>query len=179
MEARTVPTPLPQPRTSAAALLIAVALASAGPSTARSTAYLAPPGYCSGNWVAVMLCLHQYARHQAGLPLLHVPETLMRAADAKSGDIVRCGFSHSACGRPFSYRVDWAGYHWTRFGENIAFATGSPQPSARAVFAAWLRSTDHRANILDPAFRDVGVGSRTGLLGGESARFWVTEFGRR
>jgi uncharacterized protein YkwD len=125
-----------------------------------------------------MLCLHQYARHQAGLPLLRVPATLMRAADAKSADIARCGFSHAACGHPFSYRVDWAGYRWTRFGENIAFATGSPRPSARAVFSAWLRSTEHRANILDPAFRDVGVGSRLGTLGGESARFWVAEFGR-
>ena len=159
-------------------MFIAVALASAGPGTARSTSLLAPAGYCSGTRVHVMLCLHQYARHQAGLPLLRVPETLMRAADAKSADIARCGFSHSACGHPFSYRVDWAGYRWTLFGENIAFATGSPRPSARAVFAAWLHSADHRANILDPAYRDVGIGSSTGELGGESARFWVTELGR-
>jgi uncharacterized protein YkwD len=46
------------------------------------------------------------------------------------------------------------------------------------IFAAWLRSDDHRANILDPAFRDIGVGSGRGTLAGISARFWVTEFGR-
>jgi uncharacterized protein YkwD len=172
-----VSTPLP-PRSSAALLsAVAVALASAGPGGARN-AFLAPAGYCGGTRVQAMLCLHDYARHQAGLPSLRTTETLMRAASAKSADIARCGFSHSACGNPFSFRVDWAGYHWTRFGENIAYGAGSPMPSARAVFSAWLRSTEHRSNILDPAFRDIGIGSRPGTFEGESARFWVAEFGR-
>ena len=171
-------TPPRHPRSSAVALLAAVALASAAPSSARATDYLAPPGYCGGNRLQAMLCLHDYARHQAGLPSLHVSATLTRAASAKSDDIAHCGFSHSACGHPFSYRADWAGYHWTRLGENIAWGTGSPLPSARVIFSAWLRSDDHRANILDPAFRDIGVGSGRGTLGGASARFWVTEFGR-
>jgi uncharacterized protein YkwD len=100
----------------------------------------------------------------------------MRAARAKSGDIARCGFSHWACGRAFTFRADWAGYSWTHLGENIAWGTG-PLASARAIFAAWLRSDDHRANILDPAFRDIGVGSRRGAFAGASARFWVAEFG--
>jgi uncharacterized protein YkwD len=171
--------PLRQPRSSAVALLAAVALATAAPSSARPTIYLAPVGQCLGNRLQVMLCLHDYARHEAGLPSLHVSAMLMRAAWAKSADIARCGFSHRACGRALSYRADCAGYRWTRFGENIAYATGSPRPSARTVFAAWLRSGDHRANILDPAFRDIGVGSRPVAFGGASARFWVAEFGRR
>jgi uncharacterized protein YkwD len=102
----------------------------------------------------------------------------MRAALAKSADIARCGFSHRACGYTLSYRADRAGYRWTRFGENIAYGTGSPPPSARTIFAAWLRSGEHRANILDPAFRDIGVGSRRGVVAGASARLWVAEFGR-
>jgi uncharacterized protein YkwD len=166
-----------KPRSSAVALLAGVALVSVGPSSARPTLYLAPGGYCGGNRVHVMLCLHDYARHQAGLPSLHASAALMRAARAKSADIARCGFSHSACGHAFSYRADWAGYHWTRLGENIAFGTG-PLASARAIFSAWLRSAEHRANILDPAFRDVGVGSCPGAVAGASARFWVAEFGR-
>lgn len=169
-------TPLRQPRSSAVALLAAVALTSAAPTSARPTLYLAPVGYCSGTRVQVMLCLHDYARHEAGLPSLRATATLVRAARAKSTDIARCGFSHSACGHAFSYRADWAGYRWTRLGENIAFGTGPV--SVRAIFSAWLRSTKHRANILDPAFRDVGVGSRRGRVAGASARFWVAEFGR-
>ena len=169
-------TPSGQRRSSAVALLAVVALASAAPSSARPTLYLAPAGYCSGNRVQVMLCLHDYARHEAGLPSLRGSATLMRAARAKSADIARCGFSHSACGHAFSYRADRAGYRWTRLGENIAFGTSSA--SVRAIFSAWLRSDEHRANILDPAFRDVGVGSRRGAVAGASARFWVAEFGR-
>jgi len=163
---------------SAVALLAAIALASAAPSSARATRYLAPVGHCEGNRLQVMLCLHDYARHQAGLPSLRLSPALMQAAGAKSADIAQCGFSHTACGHALSFRADLAGYRWTRFGENIAWGTGSPLPSARVIFAAWLRSGEHRANILDPAFEDVGVGSRRGALGGESARFWVTEFGR-
>jgi uncharacterized protein YkwD len=159
--------PLRQPRSSAVALVAAVALASAAPSSARPTLYLAPVGHCGGNRLQVMLCLHDYARHQAGLLSLRVSAALMRAAGAKSADIA-----------PLSYRADQAGYRWTRFGENIAFGTGNPLPSARTIFAAWLHSGEHRANILDPAFRDIGVGSRRGTVAGASARFWVTEFGR-
>ena len=112
-----------------------------------------------------MLCLHDYARHQAGLPSLHLSAALMQAAGAKSADIAHCRFSHTACGHELSFRADLAGYRWTRFGENIAWGTGSPLPSARTIFAAWLRSGEHRANILDPAFQDFGVGSRRGRSG--------------
>jgi len=168
----------PQPRSSAAALLGAVVLASPAQSSARPISYLAPVGYCSGARAQVMLCLHDYARHQAGLRSLRASATLISAARAKSADIARCGFSHSACGHEFSYRVDRAGYRWTRVGENIAYGTG-PLASARSIFSAWLRSPEHRANILDSAFRDVGIGSRRGTVAGHSnARIWVAEFGR-
>lgn len=171
-------TPLRQPRSSAVALLGAVVLASSAQSSARPTSYLAPAGSCGGARAQVMLCLHDYARRQAGLPALHPSATLIRAARAKSADIARCGFSHSACGHEFTYRVDWAGYRWTRLGENIAYGTG-PLASARSIFSAWLRSPEHRANILDPVVRDVGIGSRRGTVAGRSsARIWVAELGR-
>lgn len=172
-------TPLRQLGSSAALVVgVAVLLASPGPSRAHSTSYLAPVGYCTGTPTHAMLCLHDYARHQAGLLPFHAPETLMRAARAKSADVARCGFSHTACGHPFTYRIDWAGYRWTRVGENIAYGSGSPMPSPRAIFAAWLRSTGHRANILNPAFQDIGVASHPGTFGGATASFWVAEFGR-
>jgi uncharacterized protein YkwD len=168
----------PQPRSFAVALLTAVVLASPASSGARTSSYLAPVGYCSGARAQVMLCLHDYARKRAGLPALRASTTLTRAARAKSADIARCGFSHTACGHPCTYRVDWAGYSWTRIGENIAWGTG-PLASARSIFSAWLRSPEHRANILDPAFRDVGIGSRRGTVAGRSdARIWVAELGR-
>jgi hypothetical protein len=90
----------------------------------------------------------------------------MRAAWAKSADIALCGFSHSACGNAFSYRADWAGYRWSRLGENIAYGSGSPLPSARTIFGAWLRSGD----VPKGGIEDVRA-----MIA--STRFWVVEFG--
>ena len=89
----------------AVALLAAVALAGAAPTSARPTLYLAPAGDCGGTRLQEMLCLHDYARHQAGYRRCVSRRPSMRAAWAKSADIARCGFSHTACGHPFSYRA--------------------------------------------------------------------------
>jgi hypothetical protein len=60
---------LPNPGKSAAALVAVLAPASPGQSGGRSVSYLAPAGYgtCTGAPVQVMICLYDYARHQAGL----------------------------------------------------------------------------------------------------------------
>lgn len=49
---------------------------------------------------------------------------------------------------------------WCFLGENVGFAT-----NVRAVETAFLRSTRHRANILDPRFTAVGVGVATSAGG--------------
>lgn len=44
---------------------------------------------------------------------------------------------------------------WTAYGENVGAA---PTSSAQALFDAYMRSPEHRANILKPAYRYLGVG---------------------
>ena len=125
-----------------------------------------------------MVCLHENARRQSGLPPLQVSVRLTDAARAKSVDVARCGFSHTACGHTFEYRINRAGYRWTRVGENLAWGTGSLGRSY-AIFSTWLRSPAHRANILDPAFRDLGVAVRRGEFAGKpNSAVWVAEFAR-
>jgi uncharacterized protein YkwD len=166
------------PRTPAAALVAAIALANPAQSGGRTASYIAPAGYCTGARVQVMICLHDYARHQAGLSPLRFSLRLMRAARAKDSDIARCGFSHTACGHPFEYRIDQAGYRWRRVGENLGFGTGS-LGRPHGIFSSWMRSPGHRANILSPGFRDVGIGVRRGsLVGYPKGAVWVVEFGR-
>jgi uncharacterized protein YkwD len=168
---------LPDPGKSAAALVVVLALASPAQSDGRRDSYLAPAGYCTGASVQVMICLHDYARHQAGLPPLRSPVRLTRAARAKDADVVRCGFSHTACGHAFEYRINQAGYRWTRVGENLGFGSGSPG-RPYAIFSNWMRSPGHRANILSPGFRDLGIAVRRGSFSGYSqAAVWVAEFG--
>src|SRR3954466_15082989 len=46
-------------------------------------------------------------------------------------------------------------YNWTAYGENVGMSSTSS--GADALFRAYMNSAPHRANILDPDFRYVGV----------------------
>lgn len=57
-------------------------------------------------------------------------------------------------------------------GENVAYG----YPTGRAVVRAWMRSPDHRANILSPRFRLLAVGAADD----DGGRWWTSQvFGRR
>jgi uncharacterized protein YkwD len=62
-----------------------------------------------------------------------------------------------------------AGYIYYSMGENLAFG----HRTAEDVFAAWMESPSHRANILDPEWSRVGMAVRTG---GTYGWYWVQEF---
>ncbi|HMI80873.1 MAG TPA: CAP domain-containing protein [Solirubrobacterales bacterium] len=165
----------------AAATLVLVAAAPAGGATASRAAC---PG--QGNASAppaaqerAMLCLVNRARSARGLDPLAAVTPLVRAADRKSGDILRCDeFSHEACGREFTYWMDRFGYRGCSEGENIAYGSG-PYATPRSIFRMWMRSTGHRENILGP-YEDTGLGLRIGTLeGSRGAHVWTQEFGSR
>lgn len=101
-----------------------------------------------------MLCLVNRARRTRGLAPLTALKSLNRAADRKSGDILRCDeFSHEACGREFTYWMAHFGYHGCSEGENIAWGSGS-LGTPRSIFRAWMHSPGHRENILLRGHRD-------------------------
>ena len=52
--------------------------------------------------------------------------------------------------------------HYVAAGENLAFA-----PDADQASTSLMNSPDHRANILNPDFRCVGIGAYKGLNGYE------------
>jgi uncharacterized protein YkwD len=126
-----------------------------------------------------VLCLVNQARTNRGLAALAAPGSLARAANHKSTDILRCDeFSHSACGREFTYWFDQVGYRGCREGENIAYASGS-YATPRTIFKLWMGSSGHRRNILGP-YREIGIGLRVGRLGDVAgAHVWTQEFGSR
>jgi len=51
-------------------------------------------------------------------------------------------------------RATRAGYDWRLVGENIA----AGQPSAREAVEGWIESPGHCANLMNPAFTDMGAG---------------------
>ena len=97
----------------------------------------------------------------------------------KGQGVVSCRqISHTPCGSDAAASVRRSGYDLARFGENLYVGTlGSA--SARDVVAAWLRSPPHRANILDPAFRDVGAAlvRADDVFYDGGALVWIVAFG--
>jgi uncharacterized protein YkwD len=88
-------------------------------------------------------------------------------AQAHADDMLRRKFfSHtSPDGKTPEKRMQAAGYNGVLFGENVA----KGQRTAADVMKSWMASSMHRANILKPDFRDVGIGYAGGL--------WVQNFG--
>ena len=182
------------PRT-AAVLALAALLALAAPARADGPSWdrlLAPQGTCGAQTdrgasvraqERAMRCLVKFARRSEGVkPLRARGKGLAKAADRKAADILRCGeFSHTACGRPFTFHMRATAYGAGCYGagENLAWGSGA-LGSARSIMRSWLDSDGHRANLLSARFRDHGVGLRTGRLSGYAgAAVWVHELGYR
>jgi uncharacterized protein YkwD len=51
-------------------------------------------------------------------------------------------------------RITRGGYRWSEVGENLASGVMTPEE----VVAGWLGSPEHCANLMDPLYREMGVG---------------------
>jgi uncharacterized protein YkwD len=67
---------------------------------------------------------------------------------------------------------------WT-LGENLAWGTGDLSSPA-GIMDAWMKSPDHKANILKRAYREVGIGIRLGVPSdGTVGATYTLDFGVR
>jgi uncharacterized protein YkwD len=109
----------------------------------------------------------------AAAPPLGVSRKLNEAAAVHARDMARRKFfeHQGSDGSQPKDRVLRAGYRPRLTGENIAYG---PE-SAEEVVAGWLASPGHCANIMDPRFREIGVGLATGRKRGHI--YWVQTFG--
>jgi uncharacterized protein YkwD len=127
-----------------------------------------------------MLCMTNFARGQVGESALEDTEPLEESARDKARDIIECdSFSHYACGREFTYWMRETGYlsaQCWRVGENLAYGTGD-YATVRSIFRAWMRSPEHRANVLGD-FSQIGIDLQTGTLGTSGkTSIWAQHFG--
>jgi uncharacterized protein YkwD len=105
-----------------------------------------------------------------GLAPLRVDARLQRAARSHAGDMLRRGyFAHGSLSR----RIQAVGARGPRVGENLAWGTGEAAKPRRIV-KMWLASPPHRANLLRPGFRRVGVGAAHGTFAGRPHAVVVT-----
>jgi uncharacterized protein YkwD len=97
------------------------------------------------------------ARQANGLPVLR-RDTRLDAAATGWAQVIEAAntLEHELPGHPtVAQRIAAQGYHFQIFGENLAYG----YPTAHEVVGAWLNSPGHRANLLNPNFRDLGVGA--------------------
>jgi uncharacterized protein YkwD len=127
---------------------------------------------------AEMLARVNAARKKAGAQPLRSNSKLDLAAQRHAEDMLaRNYFAHESPGKKtVRERATAAGYGWDRIGENIA----EGQFSVDEVMDTWMNSPGHRKNILDPNFKELGVGLALGQTGRGGHRIvWAQAFGTR
>jgi uncharacterized protein YkwD len=117
------------------------------------------------------------AREKAGLAPLRSNAHLDLAAQRHAEDMLaRRYFAHeNPEGKTVRDRARAAGYDWRNIGENLA----ENQFTVDEVVENWLRSPGHRRNILNPNFRELGVGLALGRSGQRYRVLWTQAFGTR
>ena len=114
-------------------------------------------------------------REKNGMSPLQLNSALDHAAQAKADDMFdKQYWSHTAPTgvTPWQW-VDQAGYQYSHAGENLAKGFHT----AQGVVLAWMDSPEHRKNMLDSRFRDVGFAVVPGILNGEQTMLVVALYG--
>jgi uncharacterized protein YkwD len=176
-----------RPGTAVRALLVVAVVSSALLITAG-----AAPGVAAAKGLRLtaaertVLVLVNQARTDHGLKPVKARTSLVRAARSHSRDMLKHQFfSHrSHNGESFSARIRRLGYalkgwrYW-RAGECVGYVSGL-LATPEAMVDMWLQSSAHRAIILNPRWRDVGVGCALGAFKGtDGVRLFTLDFGRR
>jgi uncharacterized protein YkwD len=129
-----------------------------------------------------------HVRRDHGLPPLHLSMRLSESADAHSREMGTDGyFAHASFdGTTYWKRIQqwypWTGYEIWSVGENLLWS--SPDLSAATALKLWMQSSEHRANILNPNWREIGISAvhsegAPGAFGGQPVTIITTDFGVR
>lgn len=116
-------------------------------------------------------------RRGIGLRPLELNPRLTEAAQAHADDMLaRTYYNHNSPeGTTPPQRVRAAGFIADVVAENIA----AGQTSTEDALGAWLHSTDHRRNLLDPRLTHIGIGMALGSYEHRYKILWVQDFGRQ
>ena len=133
-----------------------VTVASVPAPPASSLISTAGGSYTANDVGQVMLDLINEERCARGLAPLVLDDRLNAAAEKQSVDMAfNDFFDHISptTGKGPGDRVSDEGYSWGTVGENIQGGMRTPEDA----FQAWMNSDGHRANMLYPDFREMGI----------------------
>ncbi|MEV6584012.1 CAP domain-containing protein [Streptomyces sp. NPDC051582] len=128
----------------------------------------APTGAASGPAAEVVALVNQ-ERAKVGCSALTVNPKLTAAALNHSQDMAaHSNMSHTGSdGSGPGERITRSGFTWMTYGENVAYGYSTPEQ----VMTGWMNSPGHRENILNCAFKEIGVGLA------QPNSYWTQDFG--
>jgi uncharacterized protein YkwD len=167
-----------------AIILVGLAMANAGALGAARTS----PSVRLNALDRTLLVRINVVRRAHALSPLKLSPALSVAADRHTTEMGQNGyFAHASRDRtlfwkriersyPSSGRRSWS------VGENLLWAV--PDVDAAVAIRSWMNSPEHRANLLDPAWREVGIAARhsnaaPGVYGGQPVTILTADFGVR
>lgn len=131
------------------------------PGSRPELTHASTPAHAAMKAAHTMLQIVNADRRAAGLSRLTFSPLAARVALAHSKDMAMHDYlSHSGRDGSSPYtRMIHAGVSYNLAGENIGYDTGTSRVAMlRAIEVAMLRSPEHRANLLRPSFKHVGIG---------------------
>lgn len=132
-------------------------------------------GYAANISPSEVIRLTNEQRAANGLTALSENPSLDSAAQAKGNDMLAKGYwAHFAPDgtSPWSFFLSF-GYKYRYAGENLA----RDFSDAGSAVNAWMNSPSHKENILNPNYREIGIGVVEGNLAGVNTTIIVQFFG--
>ncbi|XKT74151.1 MAG: CAP domain-containing protein [Patescibacteria group bacterium UBA2163] len=132
-------------------------------------------GFLAAIVSSVLVDLTNADRIDEGLHGLSVNEKLTHAAALKAQHMAQNGYFAHESPEGFSawHWLNEAAYDFSYAGENLAVFYGNSEDVARA----WMNSPQHRANILNTQFTEIGIATAEGVYQGRPTTFVVQMFG--
>ena len=134
-------------------------------------------------WYPLFQAINDVRRSHGLRPVVPSPRLHWAARHHSSDMLAHNYFAHtSPTGSTLYDRIVHSGFvtlgYWEA-GETLAWGTGVlGTPSS--VVKMWMASPEHRAILLSPAFRFVGIGRAQGtFLGHPGADVWTADWGHR
>lgn len=128
-----------------------------------------------------ILNLVNQERAKVGADPLKIDQQLDQTADLHSQDqanMDKMTHQGSNGSQPWD-RVDATGYEWSKVAENVSQVALDPETVmyggmvGNIDMQGWMESSVHRANILDPDFKEIGVGY---AVSGDGSPYWTQVF---
>jgi serralysin len=124
--------------------------------TGERSASQTAPSPTNQNFIYRVLELTNIERSKLGFsPLTFNTQLLNAAANHSQNMALQDFFSHTGKdGSSLASRITATGYQFSAAAENIAAGSSTPEQ----VVSSWMNSSGHRANILNPNLKEIGIG---------------------